>query len=546
MTAEEIAPAPMLPRSKAADRFLFAACFIALVATAFAFVTRSFIIGDLQKVFNLSETQKGEIMGAGLWPFGISIVLFSLIVDRVGYGKSMIFAFACHVASPLLYIFAKGYWGLYVGSFLCGLAAGTVEAIINPVVATMYPKSKTKMLTILHAGWAGGGALAGILTLVSGAVGGAGWQVKVALLFIPTAIYGLMMLRCRFPVHERVVAGVPYRDMLKEAGALGCLIVVYMIGMEVNKLLNLKTIALGSYFSLPSLPVSCVIAALVLAYLVYTRSPGRLMYIFLLLVMILLAITELGTDGWMKELRDPSMKKLGMDAGWILVYTMTIMMVLRLSIAPIVKVLSPLGILFISSLFAAAGLYFLSDAEGAWLILGTATVYGVGQAFFWPATLGVIAERFPKGGALTLNAIAGVGMLGVGIVGFPLMGYLQDKEIENRLTSSPQVYQKVIEPEDKVSVLGKYRPVDVKKAEDLGDDDKALVQKHALEAKQLAMAWIAILPLIMAACYLGLIGYFRLRGGYKIVELTPKGRPAGEHKPTVEEEVADEAETPSE
>jgi hypothetical protein len=399
----------------------------------------------------------------------------------------------------------------------------------------MFPRSKTKMLTILHAGWAGGGALAGILTLVSGAVGGAGWQVKVALLFIPTAIYGVMMLRCRFPVHERVVAGVPYRDMLKEAGAIGWLIVLYMIGMEVNNLLKLGTIAIGSYLSIPSVPVSCVIGVLVVAYLAYTRSLGRLMYIFMLLVMILLAITELGTDGWMKDLRDPAMNKLGMDGGWILVYTMTIMMVLRLSISPIVKVLQPLAILFISSLLAAVGLYLLSDAEGAWIILLTATVYGVGQAFFWPATLGIIADRFPKGGALTLNAIAGVGMLGVGIIGLPLMGYLQDKEIENRLKSSPQVYARVIESADKVSPLGKYRPLDAKKVERLPKDDKALVNKHALEAKQLAMARIAILPVIMAVCYLGLIIYFRARGGYKVIELTPTGAAAGEHKPKVRE-----------
>ena len=38
------------------------------------------------------------------------------------------------------------------------------------------------------------------------------------------------------------------------------------------------------------------------AYLAYTRSLGRPMYVFLLLVMILLAITELGTDTWIKEL----------------------------------------------------------------------------------------------------------------------------------------------------------------------------------------------------------------------------------------------------
>ena len=78
-----------------ADRFLFAACFVALVATSFAFIIRVMVMGAWQIEFGLSETQKGEIFGAGLWPFGVSIVLFSLIIDRFGYGRSMIFAFLC-------------------------------------------------------------------------------------------------------------------------------------------------------------------------------------------------------------------------------------------------------------------------------------------------------------------------------------------------------------------------------------------------------------------------------------------------------------------
>ena len=43
------------------------------------------------------------------------------------------------------------------------------------------------------------------------------------------------------------------------------------------------------------------------------------------------------------------------------------------------------------------------------------------------------------------------------------------------------------------------------------------------EAKQGALANMIVFPLIMLACYIGLILYFRGRGGYKPVELeTPK------------------------
>jgi MFS family permease len=95
------------------DYILFWGCFAALIATAFGFIVRAQIIGDWETQFNLTETQKGEILGVGLWPFAISIVLFSLVVDKIGYGKAMVITFFCH-AFPVLTISATNY------QMLCG------------------------------------------------------------------------------------------------------------------------------------------------------------------------------------------------------------------------------------------------------------------------------------------------------------------------------------------------------------------------------------------------------------------------------------------
>ena len=125
------------------NKQLFWGCFIALIATAFGFIIRALIIGDLAAEFDLTETQKGEILGVGLWPFAISIVLFSLIIDRIGYRNAMLFGLACHLVSVVLTIFATGYWMLYWGTFIVALGNGTVEAYTNPVVATLFKKDKS-------------------------------------------------------------------------------------------------------------------------------------------------------------------------------------------------------------------------------------------------------------------------------------------------------------------------------------------------------------------------------------------------------------------
>jgi MFS family permease len=94
----------------------------------------------------------GEISGVGLWPFAISIVVFSLVVDKIGYKTSLGFAFVCHVTSVVLTVFAKGYSGLYLATFIGALGNGIVEAVVNPVVATMFSQNKTKWLNAFMPG----------------------------------------------------------------------------------------------------------------------------------------------------------------------------------------------------------------------------------------------------------------------------------------------------------------------------------------------------------------------------------------------------------
>lgn len=563
---------------------LFVACFAALVATSFAFIIRVLCMDAWQVYFGLSETQKGEIFGAGMWPFGISIVLFSLIIDRVGYGKSMIFAFACHTLSAILLISAKDYTWLYAGSILNGLAAGTVEAVINPAIASAYPKQKTKMLTILHAGWPAGMVLAGIPILLLGLE----WQARVAIIFIPVVAYGLLLLKAKFPVSERVVAGVSYREMLAEPGAIGCLIVLYMICMELSRVLRLENLTQTGFIDLPSLPFTIILVVITLAYFAYTRSLGRPMYILLLFVMILLATTELGIDSWVSDLMKKPMGELGLPGGILLIYMQIIMMVLRFCIGPIERALKPLGVLLVCAVLAAIGLVFLSKAAGI-AILVAATIYGVGKTFFWPVTLGLCAERFPKGGALTLNAVSGCGMLGVGIIGSQILGFWQDTTIDRQLLErNKDAHVRLMSKAEKRSIFGHYRSLDQRAVNEINDKlalydargatpdeaklakdpmyqtlvrnaydhllrkegdteaksfevmnkaladagvfidkatadalrkDAGLLDEVTTEAKRSVMGRVAILPAIMAACYLGLILYFMSKGGYKAIDL---------------------------
>src|SRR6218665_3756616 len=169
-------PPPPLPHT---DMKLFWLCVIALSTTSFGFVLRALTLPQWGSEFNLTNTQIGEIAGVGLWPFAISIVLFT---------------FVCHITSAVLTLFGTGYLSLYIATFIVAIGNGTVEAVINPVVATLFSKDKTKWLNILHSGWPGGLVLAGFMTLMLGHE--TNWKIKMILILIPTITYGVMAWSC--------------------------------------------------------------------------------------------------------------------------------------------------------------------------------------------------------------------------------------------------------------------------------------------------------------------------------------------------------------
>jgi len=232
--------------------------------------------------------------------------------------------------------------------------------------------------------------------------------------------------------------------------------------------------------------------------------------------MMPLATTELGTDAAITGIMEEPMKAAGREPLWVLIYTSAIMAILRFFFAgPIVKKLTPIGLLILSAALAIAGLFFLSTAEGLAIIFVFATLYGFGKTFFWPTMLGIVSEQCPKGGALTLNAIAGIGMLTVGIVGGPLIGKMQEDVVATKMDADTYASISV----ESSYLLGKYTAVDATKVGALETETAAKINDEVKTLKQGALANVTIFPIFMLGCYIALLLYFKQKGGYKPVEI---------------------------
>jgi len=442
----------------AQNQFLFWMCFISLVTTAFSFASRAQVITFIGDEFNLTETFKGWLLGAGMWPFAIGIVGFSLIVDKIGYKASLFFAWFCHVVSTFMIVFGPNFWWLFFGTLLVAVGNGTVEAVINPAVATLFTKNKTKWLNILHAGWAGGIMLGSLVALFLGHIG---WRWKIGIILVPAVIYGIMLLKAKFPVSERVMAGVSYRDMLKEMGIMGFTVIVYLVSKELMNIVANLGWAFNGWSEPKMLAFALIPTIIVMVPLgAYIKGAGRGLFLVLMLLMFPLATTELATDAWIKDLMSPVFEKnFHIDGGWMLVYSSCVMMILRFNAGKLIGRIGPVGLMIVSSFAAAIGLAFIGNTQGVWLVVA-ATVYAVGQTFFWPTMLGIVGDRFPKGGALTLNSVSAAGMLGVGILGTPLMGLLQDTNINSKLREKDTAAYEQVVTAEKRSIYGTYKALD--------------------------------------------------------------------------------------
>lgn len=495
--------------SEAEKKRLFWACFLALASASFAFVFRVIELPAVIEDLNLDKKSFGQIFGASLWPVAITMILFSLLVDKIGYKISIAIAFSLQLASIFLTMFANSEVTLYSSSLVAGLGWGVVEAVINPVTASIYKHEKTKMLNILHAAWPAGMVMGGLLIL---GTPDWGWKAHIGFMLLPVFAYGGLFSISRFPIDERIQASVPYVDMLKEFGGMGGFLAATFLSYELVRLIAGETPDL--------LYISLTFGAIFgLMFGKAIKSAGKPLFFFLCALMIPLATTELGTDAWIKDLMQPVLTTAwNINAGWAIVFSAFIMMVLRFYAGALLKYLSPPALLMFSCLFSAAGLSLLSQATHNFVFVAF-VLYAVGQTYLWATMLGFVAECFPRGGALTLNMVTATGLLAVGIIGGPLLGVVQDQQIAKGVRQQfPQIYE--THKSDAAFVGYRYQKLEVKKLkQNIAPKRKPLLTRTINQSKRKAFLVAAISPLFMALCYFLMVLYFRSKGGYRPVTL---------------------------
>ena len=346
---------------------LFNASCFALITTAMTFAVRAKIELVFNNEYGLRIEQIGNAFGPAFYGFTLAMIIGGFLVDLFGMKKIMNMAFFGHLVGIVLTLFARDFWMLFSGTLLIGIGNGMVEAACNPLIATLYPNEKTKMLNRFHVWFPGGIVIGSILAYLIVDIMGMSWMVLVGTLFIPLIIYIFLFRGQEFPATERVSSGVTYQDMLKACFA----------------------------------------------------NP---LFWFIGFCMLLTASTELATTQRISSLLEETVS----NPILILAFINGIMMLGRLFAGDVVHRLSITKMLLFSAVFSFLGLLWLSSATGAASFLAAA-VFAIGVCYFWPTMLSFVAEKIPSSGALGLSLMGGLGMFSVAIVLWA-MGLVMDMD----------------------------------------------------------------------------------------------------------------------
>ncbi len=538
--------------------------FMAILAAGIGFSIRGGFLDNWGAEYGFTGKELGDISGAGFTGFCFGIIIGGLICDKIGYGKLVILAFGLHVLSAVVTFLPnpgmdKGMVAqlLTWGSFIFAYANGTLEAVANPLVATLFFHNRTHYLNILHASWPAGLVIGSASGWVLDDIYHVHWKMQFALFLVPTVLYGLMFLAQHFPKSEASQKGLRLGEMFKDVGILGGLVVCLLLSLFFSSVVtpiltpaNATPADAAAAAQTASNLGYAVSGALLIAVALLTRfSFGSFVLFALFVAHALVGAVELGTDNWIQNITG---NILTSEQGkWLFVFTSSLMFALRFCADFIEKRLgfSPVGILLTCAVLACIGLNLSSGIASFGGALLALTVYAVGKTFFWPTMLAVASDRFPRTGAVAISIMGGIGMMSAGLIGAPGLGYAKDRFAGEALRQKdPSTFQQFKAADNSSKYLPfLFEPATGLDGKKLGDVQQKLSDKRqelakaggkdplaALEAltpaeRAVHEASIAgdrktlvadsAIPATMAVIYLLLLLYFKSIGGYKPVHI---------------------------
>ena len=304
-------------------------------------------------VAGLSEEQLGRIPALVFIGFIVGIAFTTFLADRWGAKGFVLLGLALMCVGLGLLAGARSYAALLTVVFLLGLGAGVLEVVLSPVVAALQPHRRTSALNWLHSFY----CIGAVCTVLIGSAGlylDISWRIiSLGIIAVPAAMFlGFAWLPTPPMVHEDADCE-PVRPLL--------------------------------------------------------RHP---FFVAVLALICLGGATEIGMAQWLPAYAERGLGYTKSTAGVALAAFSVAMVVGRISVGFIVRRVGAISLIMTCCVLSVALILIGCFFPSAPVALAACIMLGFTVCCFWPTTLGLVADRFPRGGASMFGVLAACGNMG--------------------------------------------------------------------------------------------------------------------------------------
>ena len=301
----------------------------------------------------LSEEQLGRIPALVFAGFMLGIAFTGPLADRWG-AKSFVLGGLGFMCAGLVVLGTAGsYAVLLVALLLLGVGAGMLEVVLSPIVAALQPHRRASVLNWLHSFYCIGAV--GTVLLGSAALHlGISWRiVALGIIAVPAfLLLGFLAVTMPPMMHENAECH-PLRSLLRHP------------------------------FFLATLALICLGGAI-----------------------------EIGMAQWLPAYAERELGFTKATAGIALAAFSVAMVAGRISVGFVVKRTGAIPLMLFCCAASAALVLAGSLFPNAWMALIACIALGFTVCCFWPTTLGIAADRFPRGGVSMYALLAAFGNAG--------------------------------------------------------------------------------------------------------------------------------------
>lgn len=308
----------------------------------------------------LNHEQRGRLLGLRMAALIVSLLVAGHFAQRPVKRHILFFGLLVTAAGQLLTAYAPAYAPLVWAVIVSGLGFGIIEAVLNPLVAQLHPRSSARALNLLN-GMFSLGLMVGAFATGELLQARLGWRLPFWLWTLPPLICAVLYLTPRYPA--------PAADRHDE-GPRG---------------------QLREFFVSP-------------------------LFWILIVAMVLGGGCEAGLTGWAANFTSEVLHATPRESALATIFYGGFMALGRFGSGFIVHRRSPLRLMIGSAVLCGLvtlGLMFVPNLLSAWALFALG---GLFVACFWPTILAVASDHISAGSTALFSLMAAAGVGGCVIV----------------------------------------------------------------------------------------------------------------------------------